>query len=63
MTDRKVRLLKARVALSLRATLKRQPTRQEVEEFTTTALVLWKVVLGTKAAHQQIKDRGQLVIF
>ena len=57
------KLLRAKVALSLRDTLNRQPTHKEIEKFTVLAQVLWKVVAGTKAMHMKMKATRQLAIF
>ena len=63
MTPHKERLLRAKIALALLDTLKRRPTEVEIEKYTVAAQVLWKVVAGTKAMRQRMKDRRQLVIF
>ena len=63
MTPQKDKLLRAKISLALLDTLKRQPTREEVEEYATTAKVLWKVVAGTKAMRSEMKRRKQMAMF
>ena len=63
MTTQKEKLLRAKVALSLYNVLDRQPTPEEVEQYTVTAQVLWKVVAGTKSMRSEMKRRKQLAIF
>ena len=63
MNDHKKRVLKAKIALSLRDTLNRQPTINEVEKYYIAAQVLWKVVAGAKAMRSNMKRRQQLAIF
>jgi hypothetical protein len=63
MTVQQKRLLKAKIALSLRHELGRQPTPQEVERFTLAACVLYKTVLGLHYERKMQKEGGQLALF
>jgi hypothetical protein len=63
MTEKKKKLLKAKVALALRDELGRRPTQQEIERYTLAARVLYKAVLGLHFERTQQKHGGQLAMF
>ena len=62
-TEQKRRLLKAKVAVALRDELGRAPTREQIEDVTLLARVLYKAVLGLHFRRREQKAAGQLPIF
>jgi hypothetical protein len=62
-SQQKKRLLKAKVAAALQNELGRVPTREQIEEVTLLARVLYKAVLGVHYKRQEQKTAGQLPIF
>ena len=63
MTEKKKRLLDAKIALALRDEYDRQPTEMEVKKFSLAARVLYKAVLGVHFERQSQKKRGQIALF
>ena len=63
MTEKKKRLLDAKIALALRDEYGRQPTGQEVKRYSLAARVLYKAVLGVHFERQSQKKRGQIPLF
>ena len=62
-SEQKQKLLKAKVAAALQNELGRVPSREQIEEVTLLARVLYKAVLGTHFKRQEQKASGQLPIF
>ncbi len=62
-SEQKHKLLKAKVAAALQNELGRVPTREQIEEVTLLARVLYKAVLGVHFKRQEQKAAGQLPIF
>ena len=63
MTEKKKRLLNAKIALALRDEYGRQPTPYEVNRFSLAARVLYKAILGVHFERQSQKKRGQIALF
>ena len=62
-TEQKKRLLKAKVAVALQSELGRAPKKEEIEEVTLLARVLYKAILGLHYKRKEQKKSGQLAIF
>ena len=62
-TEQKRKLLKAKVAVALHHELGRAPTREQIEEVSLLARVLYKAVLGLHYRRREQKASGQLAIF
>ncbi len=62
-SEQKTRLLKAKVAVALQHELGRVPTREQIEEVTLLARVLYKAVLGVRFKRREQRAAGQLPIF
>ncbi len=62
-SEQKTKLLKAKVAVALQNELGRVPTREQVEEVTLLARVLYKAVLGVHFKRRAQRSAGQLPIF
>ena len=63
MTEKRQKLLKAKIAASLFAELGRKPTSTEVERFYLAARVLYTAILCLHFERQKQKETGQLPIF
>lgn len=63
MTEKKKRLLKAKIAVALHNELGRVPKKEEIDQVFLLARVMYKAVLGLHFAKQQQKQNGQLAIF
>ncbi len=61
--EQKKRLLRAKVAVALQSELGRAPKKEEIEEVTLLARVLYKAVLGLHYKRKEQKKSGQLAIF
>lgn len=61
--EQKKRLLKAKVAVALQSELGRAPKKEEIEEVTLLARVLYKAILGLHYKRKEQKKSGQLAIF
>ena len=62
-SEQKQKLLKAKVAAALHHETGKVPSRQQTEDVTLLARVLYKAVLGVHFKRQQQKAAGQLPIF
>jgi len=62
-TEKKKRLLKAKIAVALRDELGRVPTDQEINDVFLLTRVMYKAVLGLHYRRQEQKKSGQLAIF
>ncbi len=62
-SEQKRKLLKAKVAVALQDELGRAPTREQIEDVTFLARVLYKAVLGLHYKRKEQKQSGQLAIF
>ena len=62
-SDRKKRLLKAKIAVALCDELGRVPTRKEIEQVFVLTRVMYKAVLGLHYRREDQKKTGQLAIF
>ena len=62
-SEQKHKLLKAKVAAALHNELGHVPSREQIEEVTLLARVLYKAVLGVHFKRQEQKATGQLPIF
>ncbi len=62
-TEQKRRLLKAKVAVALQDELGHTPTREQIEDVTLLARVLYKAVLGVHFKRREQQAAGQLPIF
>ena len=62
-SEQKRKLLKAKVAVALRDELGRTPTREQIEDVTLLARVLYKAVLGLHFKRREQQAAGQLPIF
>jgi hypothetical protein len=62
-TDKKKRLLKAKIAVALRDEYGRVPTEDEINRVFHLTRVMYKAVLGLHYKRQEQKKSGQLTIF
>ena len=62
-SEQKTKLLKAKVAVALQHELGRVPTREQIEEVTLLARVLYKAVLGVHFKRREQRASGQLPTF
>ncbi len=62
-SEQKQRLLKAKVAVALQNETGKVPTREQIEEVTLLARVLYKAVLGVHFKRKEQRAAGQLPIF
>jgi hypothetical protein len=62
-TDKKEKLLKAKIAVALHDEYGRVPTEQEIESVFHLTRVMYKAVLGLHYRRQEQKKSGQLTIF
>ncbi len=62
-SEQKQKLLKAKVAVALQNETGKVPSREQVEEVTLLARVLYKAVLGVHFKRQEQRASGQLPIF
>jgi hypothetical protein len=58
-SEKKRRLLKAKVAVALQNELGRVPKEEEIEQVTLLARVMYKAVLGLHYKRQEQKKSGQ----
>ena len=61
--EQKKRLLKAKVAVALQSELGRAPNKEEIEEVTLLARVLFKAILGLHYKRKEQKNPRQVAIF
>jgi len=62
-SEQKIRLLKAKVAVALHSELGRVPKKEEIEQVTLLARVMYKAVLGLHYKRKEQKRAKQLAIF
>jgi hypothetical protein len=62
-TDKKKRLLKAKIAVALHDEYGRVPTEDEINKVFHLTRVMYKAVLGLHYRRQEQKKSGQLAIF
>jgi hypothetical protein len=62
-TDKKHRLLKAKIAVALHDEYKRVPTEEEINSVFHLTWVMYKAVLGLHYRRQEQKKAGQLALF
>ena len=62
-SEQKVRLLKAKVAVALQHETGRVPTKEQIDEVTLLARVLYKAVLGVHFKRREQRASGPLPIF
>ncbi len=63
VSDRKKRLLKAKIAVALRDELGRVPKPEEIDQVFLLTRVMYKAVLGLHYRREEQKKTGQLAIF
>jgi hypothetical protein len=61
--EKKLKLLKAKIAVALQDEYGRVPTEQEIESVFHLTRVMYKAVLGLHYRRQEQKKSGQLTIF
>jgi hypothetical protein len=61
--EKKLRLLKAKIAVALQDEYQRVPTEKEIESVFHLTRVMYKAVLGLHYRRQEQKKSGQLTIF
>jgi hypothetical protein len=61
--DKKLKLLKAKIAVALQDEYKRVPTEEEINSVFHLTRVMYKAVLGLHYRRQEQKKSGQLAIF
>jgi hypothetical protein len=62
-TDKKEKLLKAKIAVALQNEYHRVPTREEIENVFHLTRVMYKAVLGLHYRRLEQKKSGQLALF
>ncbi len=62
-TEQKKKLLKAKIAVTLREELGRVPKKEEIDRVFLLTRVMYKAVLGLHYKRQEQKKAGQLAIF
>ena len=63
MTDKKARLLKAKISVVLQDEYKRVPTSEEIDTVFHLTRVMYKAVLGLHYRRLEQKRSGQLALF
>jgi hypothetical protein len=61
--DKKLKLLKARIAMALQNEYQRVPTEEEIDSVFHLTRVMYKAVLGLHYKHLEQKRSGQLALF
>ncbi len=61
-SEQNQRLLKAKVAVALQHEMGKVPTREQIEDVTLLARVLYKAVLGVHFKRKERRASGQLPI-
>jgi hypothetical protein len=61
--EKKLKLLKAKIAVALQDEYGRVPTTEEIESVFHLTRVMYKAVLGLHYRRQEQKKSGQLTIF
>jgi hypothetical protein len=62
-TEKKRKLLKAKIAVALHDELGRVPKEEEINQVFLLTRVMYKAVLGLHFKRQEQKKNGQLAIF
>jgi hypothetical protein len=62
-TEKKRRLLKAKIAVALHDELGRIPKEEEINQVFLLSRVMYKAILGLHYKRQEQKRSGQLAIF
>jgi hypothetical protein len=62
-TDKKEKLLKAKIAVALQNEYQRVPTSEEVEHVFHLTRVMYKAILGLHYKRLEQKKSGQLALF
>jgi hypothetical protein len=62
-TEKKKRLLKAKIAIALHDELGRVPKEEEINQVFLLSRVMYKAILGLHYKRQEQKKNGQLAIF
>jgi hypothetical protein len=62
-TNKKKKLLKAKIAVALHDELGRVPRKEEIDQVFLLARVMYKAVLGLHFQRKEQKKNGQLAIF
>jgi hypothetical protein len=62
-TDKKEKLLKAKIAVALQNEYQRVPSSEEIENVFHLTRVMYKAVLGLHYRRQEQKKAGQLALF
>ena len=61
--DKRLKLLKARIAMALQNEYQRVPTEEEIDSVFHLTRVMYKAVLGLHYKRLEQKKSGQLTIF
>jgi hypothetical protein len=61
--DKRLKLLKARIAMALQNEYQRVPTEEEIDSVFHLTRVMYKAVLGLHYKHLEQKRSGQLALF
>jgi hypothetical protein len=62
-SEKKKKLLKAKIAVALHDELGRVPKKEEIEQVFLMARVMYKAVLGLHFQRKEQKKNGQMAIF
>jgi hypothetical protein len=62
-SEKKKKLLKAKIAVALRDELGRVPKKEEIEQVFLLSRVMYKAVLGLHFQRKEQKKNGQMAIF
>jgi hypothetical protein len=62
-SEKKKKLLKAKIAVALHDELGRVPKKEEIEQVFLMARVMYKAVLGLHYQRKEQKKNGQMAIF
>jgi hypothetical protein len=63
MDEQKKRLLEAKIAVALLDELGRAPKKEEIDQVSLLARVMYKAVLGLHFKRQEQKKAGQLALY
>lgn len=63
VTERKKRLLKAKIAVAMQDEFGRVPTADEIEQVFHLTRVMYKAVLGLHYKRREMEKTGQLALF
>jgi len=62
-SEKKKKLLKAKIAVALHSELGRVPKKKEIEEVFLLSRVMYKAILGLHYHRKEQKKNGQMAIF